>query len=239
VILSLETSTAASSAAVVAASGTVRGESRQSGDPLQSRRLLEGVHAALGEAGASLADVSTVVCGLGPGAFTGLRIGVATARALAQAAGVEVGGVPTLEALARGLAAGEAGASATMFVPLVDGRRNEVFAAVYRRAAHGAQPSGWPALELEAPLAVVRADELTAFLSDRPGAVVGGDGAVLYADLLPPGVVRDRAVAAPTAVMVARTWLAGSSHATAGFARTLPIYGRGPDAVPRRGAGAA
>jgi hypothetical protein len=34
--------------------------------------------------------------------------------------------------------------------------------------------------------------------------------------------------------MVARAWLAGSPGATAGFARTLPIYGRGPDAVPRR-----
>jgi hypothetical protein len=63
---------------------------------------------------------------------------------------------------------------------------------------------------------------------------VGGDGAALYADRLPPAVMHDRAVAAPTAVMVARTWLAGSPGATAGFAHTLPIYGRGPDAVLRR-----
>ena len=49
--------------------------------------------------------METVVCGLGPGTFTGLRIGVATARALAQAAGLPVAGAPSLEALAGGLAA--------------------------------------------------------------------------------------------------------------------------------------
>jgi tRNA threonylcarbamoyladenosine biosynthesis protein TsaB len=182
VILALETSTATPSSAVVDRSGVVRGESRHDADQRQARRQHEGVHAALAQAGASLDDMDAVVCGLGPGTFTGLRIGVATARALAQAAGLEVGGVPTLEALARGLAAGEAGASATVFVPLIDGRRNEVFAAVYQRTARspgahedspevglaavahgpdtGPVAGAWPELEPALPLAVVRADEL-------------------------------------------------------------------------------
>jgi tRNA threonylcarbamoyladenosine biosynthesis protein TsaB len=176
VILALETSTASASSAVVGPDGVVLGESRRDADPLQSRRLLEGVHAALTEAGASIDDIATVVCGLGPGTFTGLRIGVATARALAQAAGREVGGVPSLEALAIGLAAGAAGASADLFVPLIDGRRNEVFAAVYRRSGAADSSVMAPALRPELDLRTVRADELGSFLAEHPGAVVGGGG---------------------------------------------------------------
>jgi tRNA threonylcarbamoyladenosine biosynthesis protein TsaB len=190
VILALETSSATASAAVVAKSGRALGESRPLTGALQARRLLDCVHEALTTAGVALDEVETVVCGLGPGAFTGLRIGVATARALAQASGLPVAGVPSLEALARGLAAGAAGASGDFIVPLIDGRRSEVFAAVYRRV------SAQPGLELVAPLVVV-------------------------------------AVAAPSALMVARAFLAGSPALTLGFAATLPIYGREPDALPR------
>jgi tRNA threonylcarbamoyl adenosine modification protein YeaZ len=258
VILAVETSSAAASAAVVATDGAALGESRPSAEAQQARRLLECVHEALTMAGAALADIETVVCGLGPGTFTGLRIGIATARALAQGAGLPVAGVPSLEALACGLAAGEAAASATHVVPLIDGRRGEVFAAVYRRTARpAAAPGGptaeptpgtaaslaaapttrlasWPELELLVPLTVVSVDELSAFLSRFPGAVVGGDGALPHVDRLPPAVVLERAVAGPSALMVARTFLAGSPALTRGFADTLPIYGREPDAVPRK-----
>ena len=64
--------------------------------------------------------------------------------------------------------------------------------------------------------------------------MVGGDGALPHADRLPPAVVLERAVVAPSAYMVARTFLAGSPALTRGFADTLPIYGREPDAVPRK-----
>jgi tRNA threonylcarbamoyladenosine biosynthesis protein TsaB len=227
VILALETSSAIASAAVVDAGGRPLGESRPAGGALQARRLLECVHEALTVAGVALDDLETVVCGLGPGTFTGLRIGVATARALAQAAGLPVAGVPSLEALAGGLAASAAGAGADCLVPLIDGRRHEVFAAVYRRVSTG------PGVELVEPLTVVAAAALPEFLERRSGAVVGGDGALLYADRLPPAVVWERAVAAPSALMVARTFLAGSPACTLGFAATLPIYGREPDAAPR------
>ena len=128
---------------------------------------------------------------LGPGTFTGLRIGVATARALAQATGARLGGVPTLEALAQALAAASRGASATTFIALIDGRRREVFAGCFRRvaAASGSasgsrvrRPRSAPPPALLEPepgleLAVVPADDLGDFLSAWPGAVVGGDGA--------------------------------------------------------------
>lgn len=237
-ILALETSTAAASAAAVGPGGELLGASLTTDGPLQARRLLEGVHEALSGAGAGLDEVATIVCGLGPGTFTGLRIGVATARALAQAAGLPLAGVPSLEALARGLAA-DAGAGATHFVPLIDGRRNEVFAAVYRRAEStgGVGPLAGADLELVVGLTVVGAADLPQFLGRWPGAIVGGDGAALHAGLLPATVVLASGVvgpaAGPSALMVARTFLAGSPAIRRGFDETLPIYGREPDAVPR------
>lgn len=243
-ILALETSTAAASAVVVDADGELLGASLSTGGPLQARRLLEGVHEALRAAGVALDEVATIVCGLGPGTFTGLRIGVATARALAQAAGLPLAGVPSLEALARGLAADStdaAGANASAaqtsaarstavyFVPLIDGRRNEVFAAVYRRSSPAADAD----VELVVGLTVIGAAALSEFLGRWPGAVVGGDGATLHADLLPATVAFAPAVTGPSALMVARGFLAGSPALTRGFADTLPLYGREPDALPR------
>ena len=233
-ILALETSTAAASAVVVDADGGLLGASLSTGGPLQARRLLEGVHEALSAAGVALDEVATIVCGLGPGTFTGLRIGVATARALAQAAGLPLAGVPSLEALARGLAAdpaaaGGADGTAAHFVPLIDGRRNEVFAAVYRRGS----PAAGADFEPVVGLTVVSVAALPEFLGRWPGAVVGGDGATLHADLLPATVAFAPAVTGPSALMVARGFLAGSPAVTRGFADTLPLYGREPDAVPR------
>jgi len=173
VILALETATSACSAALFDDRGLLIAETVSLDGPAHSQMLLGGVHAVLAGAGTTMDAVDTVVVSLGPGMFTGLRIGVATARALAQALDLRLAGVPTLEALAGALAGGERGASAPYLVALIDGRRGEVFAACFRRAADGV------ALEPEVGLAVVAADDLAGFLGAWPGAVVGGGGAVL------------------------------------------------------------
>jgi len=80
--------------------------------------LMEDVDALLRQAGARSRDVEALAVGLGPGSFTGVRIGLATARALAFALDVPAAGVSTLAALA----AGAPGA-----LPVVDARRREVF----------------------------------------------------------------------------------------------------------------
>jgi tRNA threonylcarbamoyladenosine biosynthesis protein TsaB len=230
-ILALETATRACSVALVADDGNVLAESIDREGPAHTQRLLPGVHAVLTAAGVALEEVETIAVGLGPGAYTGMRIGIATARALAQAGdGVHLVGVPTLGALAWALADGSRAsaqadrAPADHVVALIDGRRKEVFAACYALSA------GVPTPLEEAP-AVVRAADLAAFLSAWPDAVVGGDGAAFYADALPVGVHRDRAVLGPTATMVARAWLAGVPGALEGLADVLPIYGRVPDAA--------
>jgi len=83
--------------------------------------VLVDVHALLGDAGCAPEDLTGIAVGTGPGSFTGVRIGLATARGLAVALELPVAGVSTLTALA----AGAPGA-----LPVIDARRGEVFALV-------------------------------------------------------------------------------------------------------------
>ncbi len=84
--------------------------------------LLEDVDALLRQGGANARDIDALAVGIGPGSFTGVRIGLATARGLALALDLRGAGVSTLDALA----AGAPGAT-----PVVDARRSEVFALVH------------------------------------------------------------------------------------------------------------
>jgi tRNA threonylcarbamoyladenosine biosynthesis protein TsaB len=222
-ILALETATTACSAALCAADGSVVAEALSLDGPAHAGRLLPGVHEVFGAAGATWDDIGAVAVGLGPGAFTGLRIGVATARALAQADGkVQLLGVPTAAALAFSLAsAAEAGGR--LLVPLIDGRRREVFAAVYASGPNG--------LEVVEEVEVVKADDLGEWLARLGAVIVGGDGAVLYADRLPASALPARGIPVPTAAMVGRAAALGVPGLVSGPDAVLPIYGRAPDAA--------
>lgn len=231
-ILALETATAACSAALCAADGSVVAERVHAEGPAHSQRLLPAVHEILEEAGAGWADVDTVAVGLGPGAFTGLRIGIATARALAQADGrLELAGVPTTTAVAVALAVSpEAGGrSGLRLAALIDGRRREVFAAAYAVPAGGVEATPEP----RGDVAVVPADELGAWLAERGDTVVGGDAAALYRELLPPSAKVAAGVIVPTAAMVGLAVARGASGVVRGPDAVLPLYGRAPDATPR------
>ncbi len=111
-ILAFDTATDVATSALVS-DGEVLGERTS-----RAVTLLQDVDALLRQAGAHTRDVDALAVGIGPGSFTGVRVGLATARGLALALGVSVAGVSTLEALA----AGAPGA-----VPVVDARRREVF----------------------------------------------------------------------------------------------------------------
>jgi tRNA threonylcarbamoyladenosine biosynthesis protein TsaB len=225
VILALETATTACSAALCAADGSVVADRVALAGPAHSRLLLPFVHEIMAEVGAGWADLDTVAVGLGPGAFTGLRIGIATARALAQADGAAgLAGVPTLAALALALA-DTTQAPGRRLVPLLDGRRREVFAAVFEREGEGVR-------QVE-DVAVIPAGRLTDWLTARGEVVTGGDGAVLYRELLPASAPPAVGVVAPTAAMVGRAVACGAPGLVHGPDAVLPIYGRAPDAVPR------
>src|SRR4051812_8884868 len=111
-ILAFDTATDVATSALVS-DGEVIGE-RVS----RAATLLEDVDALLRQAGAHTRELEALAVGIGPGSFTGVRIGLSTARGLALALGVPVAGVSTLDALA----AGAPGA-----LPGIDARRREGF----------------------------------------------------------------------------------------------------------------
>jgi tRNA threonylcarbamoyladenosine biosynthesis protein TsaB len=127
IALALDTATSATVTGLRAADGTIR-EARDDVvpgvRPRHTQRLLALAAGLLAEAGLGWRELESIVVGIGPGTFTGLRIGIATARGLAQATGAPLVGVGTLRALA-------AAAGPGPVLALIDAGRGEVFAAGY------------------------------------------------------------------------------------------------------------
>jgi tRNA threonylcarbamoyladenosine biosynthesis protein TsaB len=118
--LAFDTATNACSVAVTRADGESF-ELRPAADrllerPAHTTELLPAILELAAEAGLALGEIDRVIVGIGPGAFTGLRIGVATARAIASANGCELVAVSSLAALAEG-----------GFTPVIDARRKEFY----------------------------------------------------------------------------------------------------------------
>jgi tRNA threonylcarbamoyladenosine biosynthesis protein TsaB len=97
----------------------------EEGSPLHTTALLEEIERAV-EAAGGWDGIESIGVGVGPGSFTGLRVGIATARGLGLSRRLDVRGVGTLAALGRGIDGGEAVA-----LPVLDARRGEVFAAAF------------------------------------------------------------------------------------------------------------
>jgi tRNA threonylcarbamoyl adenosine modification protein YeaZ len=129
-LLAIDTATAATTAAVHDGE-RVLAESTALDPRRHGELLMPSVTAVLGQAGVSRADLTAVVAGTGPGPYTGLRVGVVTARVLGAALGIPVHGVCTLDAIARAAAAAAAGRE---YLVATDARRKEVYWARYSAA---------------------------------------------------------------------------------------------------------
>jgi tRNA threonylcarbamoyl adenosine modification protein YeaZ len=162
------------------------------------------IEQVLSGAGARPADLTGIAVGVGPGPFTGLRVGLVTARTMAHVLGVPVHGVCSLDALA--LEAVETGAVDGAFVVASDARRKEVYLASYD--ARGARLDE-PVVDKPAVLATT-------------GPVVG-EGARLYPEAFPDarGPQRPDAAWLARGVVADRFTVLGSE----------PLYLRRPDAV--------
>lgn len=93
--------------------------------------LLPHIVRLLGRLDLKFDDLDSIIVGTGPGTFSGLRVGIATARGLAQALEIPIQGASTLEALARGIAAA-ATTGPRVILPVIDAKRGQVFSRVFR-----------------------------------------------------------------------------------------------------------
>jgi tRNA threonylcarbamoyladenosine biosynthesis protein TsaB len=140
--------------------------------PRHTGALLALAIEALDEAGIGWDELDLLAVGTGPGTFTGLRIGITTARALAHARELPILGVSTLRSLASA-AAGAARVDDRMALAVLDARRGEVFAA-------GWADPGAPGTPLIAPAAVAPEQLAVAFDETGERWLAIGDGAIKF-----------------------------------------------------------
>jgi tRNA threonylcarbamoyladenosine biosynthesis protein TsaB len=202
------------------------------GPPEHSAELLPTIARLLEESGTGWRDLESIAVGIGPGTFTGLRIGVATARGLAQALGLRLRPVPSLQALAAGLAATVGDGPARPLVPLIDARRRQVFAALYRPRPDPEHEAWGVDLELEwGPEALAPATLIERLARADPPPLAAGDWALeSRADLESAGIEvppSDSGLHAVNALQVCR--LAANVEAVEPE-QVKPIYVRLPDA---------
>lgn len=175
-ILSLDTTTLQGSVALSEGARVIAQE-QQLERRTHSERLMDSVARLLDAAGWECTQIEGVAVAVGPGSFTGVRIGLAAAKGIAFALGVPIAGVSSLASLA--LNARELGGQV---VPLIDARRGELYAAVYRFTEGGV-------LEELRPACVLPPERLVEELAALEGELVlVGDGAAAYRDLLAEGL---------------------------------------------------
>jgi tRNA threonylcarbamoyladenosine biosynthesis protein TsaB len=175
-ILALDTATDKGSLALATAAKLL-GEVSLESQGAYLTRLLPGIKALLRDTGSTLAEVGAIAVSTGPGNFTGLRIGLATAKSLAWSLRCPLVPVPTMEVLAAQLPH-----QAQPIGVLLDAKRNEVFWGLFLCPQDLPQvlepPSRWPVAALPSRLR-------PPLILTGPGLQVHGD---FLKDLLPPGV---------------------------------------------------
>jgi tRNA threonylcarbamoyladenosine biosynthesis protein TsaB len=221
VVLGVDT---ASADAVVGVTdgGEVVGETaippENGGRPRHSQVLLPEIERAV-EAAGGWERVDRIAVGIGPGSFTGLRIGISTARALAQGRELPLAPVGTLAALGRGISSDPLGGG-HLTLPVLDARRGEAFAALLEEGSEL-----WPPFVVSPGELGDRVREL-----DRP-PLAAGDGALRFAAELeaagatvaPPGHPIHRVAARHVCAV-------GEAAAEAPPDQVQPLYLRPPDA---------
>ena len=191
-ILALETSAVACSACLCE-DRAILAQTYQNSGQTHSRTLLPMVQNLLADSGHTLAEVDVIAAAIGPGSFTGLRIGAATAKGLAWGAGKPCAPCSTLESMAWPLAHLEG----CLVVCAMDARRNQVYNALFL-VRDGR-------LERQCPDRAISLEDLGAELkNDQNPKIVVGDGAVLcYNSLSEQGIA---ARLAPVPLRMQSAW---------------------------------
>jgi tRNA threonylcarbamoyl adenosine modification protein YeaZ len=225
-VLALDTATPASTAALVevTADGLAGVAERRTVDPrAHGEKLAPEIAAVLADSGHRPRDLAAIVAGLGPGPFTGLRVGLATAASMGQALGIPTYGVCSLDALGRAAGPGRV-------LIATDARRREVYFATY---ADGERVTGPEVAKPADVAALVRAATAGVPAPGGPGMAglvdrAAGEGVLKYGDVF--GVpMEEHLLYPPGAALVA---LAADRVRKAAPSEILtPLYLRRPDAV--------
>jgi tRNA threonylcarbamoyladenosine biosynthesis protein TsaB len=250
IVLGFDTATPSTAVALRLADGRTsqaRDDPQEGEHPGHATRLLAMAADLLTAEGLRWSDVDRIAVGLGPGTFTGLRVGIATARGLAQSLSAELVGIPSLQALAAPALAADARQAAgrpadvgappalpTPVLVVIDARRGEAFAAAYRASAIGMAPD-----ELIPARALAPEDlgEVIAAVNDggmEPARrwLAVGDGAVRFRGDLERLAVTVPPDSSPLHLASAQSVCELGALATPApnVEQVLPDYGRRPDA---------
>lgn len=191
--------------------------------------VLSEIYGLLSRQGSKITDVDAIVAGTGPGTFTGLRVGIATARGLAQALQKPIYGSSTLRALAQGvIEGGDEGARNMQILPVIDAKRGQVFAQLFTAGEKGAAAAS--------DILCLDPGELIGKLSGLTSKTVlaAGSGVLAYwpqfeaagqVEVTYPGDPLHR-VRAAFHLLAAK----GGPYQPRLLQEVLPVYGRGPDA---------
>jgi tRNA threonylcarbamoyladenosine biosynthesis protein TsaB len=255
IVLGFDTATQATAVGLRLSDGATlhtRDDPAPDAHPGHATRLLSMAAELLAQAELRWSDVQRIAVGVGPGRFTGLRVGIATARGLAQSLSAELVGVSSLHVLAvpamhdrhetgaqAGCDAASAGAEppSTGTIAVIDARRGEAFAGGYAGGAEIVVPRALRPAELEGIVTQLERDGAPA---GRPWRAVG-DGALLYAERLRAGGVDVAEPSSPlhqldgTAVCELGALTVPAAAGDAVLAAVLPDYRRSPDAKLARG----
>ena len=219
-VLALETATPAAGAALVD-DGQILAECQLAGQKNHSERLLQITHSLFEWTGAEKRSVDLIAVSVGPGSFTGLRVGISTAQGLAFALDRPLAGIPTLDVVASQAAMADGFVS-----PMVDARKHQVYAALYHARAGGLT-------QVQPPTVVDPAQWVESL--DGPAMLIG-NGVSAYSEAVFSAAkdkgcsMADQNLGIPRASTVAR--LAGTIYAASACRPELvsAMYVRAPDA---------
>ena len=218
-VLGFDTSTAATSVCLLRDDGVafevIPPDERLLEPPGHARELMPGVAEVMEHAGLGYEQIDALAVGVGPGTFTGLRIGVTTARALAHAEDLPLHPVSSLAALAAGI-------EADVRLPLIDAKRGELFAALYRDGE-----------ELWPPFAATPEEVVRRLRDGSFTAVAAGDGSLRFQEVLVAAGI-EIGPSGAHAVRALHVCRLASRVPEASPETVLPNYLRDPDAKPQR-----
>ena len=246
-ILALETTGKYGSVAVISGEGKVF--SAVSAEEMNHLKgMIDLVDEAIKSAGIAKSELTHVAASVGPGSFTGIRIGVTTARVMAQMLGLPCVGVSSLEGMAYGVLDDAVSAGALYVVPLINARRHQTYAAVYEAQFTSDLENRSLSSVVEEKQYMIEdlLEALSAKLAEHDGAKIffTGDGIDAYAEIIEgtlpegsfiyaPEEIRYQ-LAAPVAEIALRKAQAGQ---TVDYSELMPEYMRLAEAEQRLKAG--